>query len=113
MNFEDRKNSEKYYKAKKRVKEIKGFYIHLIVYVAVNIFISTTIIMGNMNSGESLGDIFSSFGVYSVWVFWGIGIFFHAIGVFNINPFLGKKWEEKKLKEFMGEDREQSKKLLK
>ncbi len=28
---------EKYEKAKKRVEEIKGFYSHLFVYIAVNI----------------------------------------------------------------------------
>ncbi|NNC69650.1 MAG: 2TM domain-containing protein [Flavobacteriaceae bacterium] len=113
MDSEERKRSDNYLKAKKRVEDIKGFYIHLVVYVLVNLFISITIIVGNLNSGESLSKIFSSFGVYSVWIFWGIGIFFHAIGVLNTNPLLGKKWEEKKLKEFIEEDKEQSKRLLK
>lgn len=111
MDFEDRQQSEKYLKAKKRVDEIKGFYIHLIVYVLVNIFISTTIIIGNLDSGDSLGDILSGFGVYSVWIFWGIGIFFHALGVLNTNPLLGKKWEQRKLKKFLEEDKEQFKSL--
>ncbi|MDJ0646253.1 MAG: 2TM domain-containing protein [Flavobacteriaceae bacterium] len=112
MNFEDRQKSDSYLKAKKRVDEIKGFYMHLIVYILVNLFISISIIIGNLNSGESLADILSSFGVYSVWLFWGIGIFFHAIGVLKTNVFFGKKWEERKIKQYMGEDKEQSKKLL-
>ena len=112
MDYRDRVQSDNYLKAKKRVEEIKGFYMHLIVYVLVNLFISITIIIGNMDHGESLLDVLSNFGVYAVWVFWGIGIFFHALGVLNTNPILGKKWEEQKLKQYMEEDREQSRKLM-
>ena len=35
---------QSYIRAKKRVKAIKGFYVHFIVYVLVNIFISGVII---------------------------------------------------------------------
>jgi hypothetical protein len=35
---------------------------------------------------------------------WGIGVFFHASKVFNFFPFLGKDWEEKKIKEFIEEE---------
>ena len=34
--------TKKYIKAKKRVEELKGFYIHLSVYIAVNLFLSGT-----------------------------------------------------------------------
>ncbi|MGK0414076.1 MAG: hypothetical protein ACJA1B_002296, partial [Polaribacter sp.] len=34
------KEEHKYLLAKKRVEKIKGFYIHLVVYIIVNIFIS-------------------------------------------------------------------------
>jgi len=39
---------------------------------------------------------------YWVTVFWGIGIIWHAIGVFGK---LGKNWEEKKIKELMEKDK--------
>ncbi len=110
MDFEDRVRSDNYLKAKKRVDEIKGFYMHLIVYVLVNLFISVTVIIGNMDQGESLLDVLSNFGVYAVWVFWGIGIFFHAVGVLNKNPIFGKNWEERKLKQFIEEDKLQARK---
>ena len=35
------------------------------------------------------------------WVFWGIGVLFHWIGVFEIVSFVGKDWEDKKIKELM------------
>jgi hypothetical protein len=36
---------------------------------------------------------------YWVLLGWGIGLFFHAMGVFVFNKFPGKKWEERKIKE--------------
>ena len=93
---------QSYIRAKKRVKAIKGFYVHFIVYVLVNIFISGIIIFGLMQSDYSLNSAFSNFGVYSTWVFWGIGIFFHWLGVFGFKSIgFGSDWEEKKIKELM------------
>lgn len=93
-----------YLKAKKRVDQLKGYYIHLIVYVLVNILLSSIIIYGLMESGYRFKSAISHFGVYSTWLFWGIGMFFHTIGVFGTQSFLGKDWEEKKLKELMEKD---------
>lgn len=99
QNFLQEQN---YIRAKKRVKAIKGFYIHLLVFILINIFISGVIIFGLIQSGYTLVDTFSNFGVYSTWVFWGIGMFFHWLGVFGFKTFaLGKDWEEKKIKELM------------
>ena len=39
-------SEDRFIRAKKRVKKIKGFYIHLIVYVLVNLFLSGIIIFG-------------------------------------------------------------------
>jgi hypothetical protein len=91
-----------YLKAKKRVKAIKGFYIHVSVYVITNIFLSGIIIFGLMSSGYIFLDAFSAFGVYSTWIFWGIGIFFHWLGTFGFQSLgLGKDWEDKKIRELM------------
>lgn len=93
---------QQYIKAKKRVKAIKGFYVHAIVYVIVNIFLSGIIIFGLLQSGDTLNEVISNFGVYSTWIFWGIGMFFHWLGVFGFKSLgLGKDWEEKKIKELM------------
>lgn len=96
---------QKYIKAKKRVKEIKGFYIHLTVYILVNIFISSVIVFSLTRGGDySIADAISNFGVYSTWFFWGIGMFFHWLGVFGFRSLgFGKDWEERKIKEFMND----------
>ena len=102
---QDFRQEQNYIKAKKRVKEIKGFYIHLSTYVIINIFISGVIIYGLISSGDSLNETISNFGVYSTWIFWGIGIFFHWLGVFGFKSLgFGKDWEERKIKEYMDKE---------
>ncbi|QXP68168.1 2TM domain-containing protein [Polaribacter sp. AHE13PA] len=96
---------QNYIKAKKRVKAIKGFYVHLMVYVLVNIFISAVVIFGLMQSGYNFEDAISNFGTYSTWLFWGIGMFFHWMGVFGFKSIgFGADWEEKKIKEMMDKE---------
>jgi len=88
---------QQYLNAKKRVKEIKGFYSHfLIYYVLINIFISGIIIFGlTYSDNSSFLESLTNFGVYSTWLFWGIGIFFHWLSVFGFKnltmEMLGKK----------------------
>jgi hypothetical protein len=38
-----------------------------------------------------------------------IGLIFRAIKIFNLNPFMGKNWEERKIQELMKEDKNQEK----
>ena len=95
---------QRYYLAKKRIKEIKDYYRHLASYIIVNIFISIVIIVGRMNGGgESLIEVLD-FKTFSVWIFWGIGMFFHTIGVFGVGIKFGKNWEERKIREYMDKD---------
>jgi cytochrome b561 len=62
-----------YEEAKKRVEEKRGFYIHLAIYVCVNIFL---IIIWAFPAGDGFPwFIFPLFG-------WGIGLFFHFLNVF-------------------------------
>ncbi len=86
---------EKYQKAKKQVEEIKGFYGNLIAYVVVNIFM---MIINLMYSPQYLWFFWPLLG-------WGIGLLFHGMKAFNYSPFLGKDWEQRKLKEFMDQEK--------
>ena len=90
---------ERYFKARKRVEEIKGFYGNLIAYVVVNVGL---MVLNLLTSPGYLWFFWPMLG-------WGIGVLFHGMKVFNYMPFFGKDWEEKKIKEFMDKE-EQSKK---
>ncbi|HET8887135.1 MAG TPA: 2TM domain-containing protein [Salinimicrobium sp.] len=96
----DIKNKVKYQAAKKRVKDIKGFYIHLLVYL----FINTAIILVG-SRGEISGDEKIEFADFFTAFFWGIGLFAHWASVFVPNMFFGKNWEERKIQQLMEEDK--------
>ncbi|WP_299665643.1 2TM domain-containing protein [uncultured Polaribacter sp.] len=96
---------QNYLRVKKKVKAIKGFYVHLVVYILVNIFISGIIIFGLTRDGDSsFSEALSNFGVYSTWFFWGIGMFFHWLGVFGFKSIIGSKWEERKIQQLLDKE---------
>mgnify|MGYP000533360143 CR=1 FL=1 len=83
---------KKYLDAKKRIKQIKAFYVH----VVVNIVSLAIIIAVNL--------IFSPHYHWFWFAVIGIGLatFFHWLGVFGANVIgLGKDWEERKIKEYI------------
>ncbi len=97
---------DRYIRAKKKIEKLKGFYWHLAFYLGVNLFISISKIVSDVSEGKAFIEAFWDFGTFAVWFFWGIGIFFHAMGVFGQNIFFGKDWEERKIDEFMEEDKQ-------
>ena len=42
---------------------------------------------------------------------WGFGVLGHAAETFNYNPFFGKDWEERKIKEYLEKENNHSKNL--
>jgi len=81
-------DEEKYKQAKKRVEEIKGFYGHLFAYLGVNL---TLLIINLVTSPRDLW-------FYWVTLFWGIGIFWHAMGVFVFPDFPARNGSRKRLR---------------
>jgi hypothetical protein len=92
-------NEERYNKARKRVEEIKGFYGNLTAYIVVN---AALLAINLITSPDHLWFYWPLIG-------WGIGVAIHGMKVYNYLPFLGKDWEERKMKEFM--DKEKNKGL--
>ena len=89
----------RYQEALKRVKNIKGFYTHLIVYLVINILIAIINIQ-DLKVGESYFKIENFFTAF----FWGIGLLIHALSTFLPSWFLGNNWEEKKIQEIMSKE---------
>lgn len=86
---------ERYIKAQKRVKDIKGFYRHLLVFSIVMI----ALIYINLKYTPEV-----------LWFIWtlipsAIPLVFHGMKVFNVFPFLNTNWKEKKIKQFMEEEK--------
>lgn len=87
---------EKYERAAKKVKRIRGFYSHLMVYIVINLMI-VVINVQNLDVGES----YFQWQNFITLGFWGIGLVAHGFGVFMPDFILGKNWEERKIKEYM------------
>jgi hypothetical protein len=92
----ERTESEEYKRAKKRVEDVKGFYIHLVTYLIIN---GGLFLLNFATSRDSWWFYWPLLG-------WGIGIVFHALSVFVTEGSIGRHWEERKIRELMERDRE-------
>lgn len=99
MNQQD---NERYARAKKKMEDIKGFYSHLVVYLIVN----TTLILVQLGifSRGLYGFEWPEWSMFTTPFFWGIGLFFHGLYVFQHRFRFFKDWEERKIKEYMDKD---------
>lgn len=83
--------NESYEKARKRVKELKGFYNHLITFIIINVFLAT------INIVTSPGN----WWFYWITIIWGFGIAWHGASLYMNRGVFSKEWEEQKIKEYM------------
>lgn len=84
----------KHERAVTRVRQLKGFYRHLAIYVLLNTFLA----IANVVTSPS-----------QIWFYWpllgwGVGLLAHAASVFARGIFWGKDWEDRKIKELMDKD---------
>lgn len=86
-------NSKRYEKAKERVEAIKGFYGNLTAYCIVIPILAFI----NYRTTSFTWVIFPAIG-------WGIGVLGHGLKAYGYNPLFGKRWEEKKIKQYMEDD---------
>ena len=86
----------KYKRAKEKVEELKGFYSHLITFIAVNIFLA---IINFLTNPGFWWFLFVTF-------FWGIGLIIHGLSVFMKRGIFSKEWEDRKIKEYMEKEKE-------
>jgi hypothetical protein len=89
--------NQKLIEVKRRVGAIKGFYIHLSVFVMVMAMLTVI----NLASGASWWVQWPLLG-------WGIGLLAHALGVYGpagwlggLGGWLGPDWEQRKVKQLM------------
>ena len=81
----------KYQRAQERVREIKGVYIHIVIYFLVNFGLMLVNLFTNR---EHLWFYWPVIG-------WGVGLLAHAFTVFICGGWFGKGWEEKKLQSIL------------
>lgn len=74
------------------VRDIKGFYSHLVNYVLVIAFLFV------INFITSPGYIWAWWAALG----WGIGVLTHALSVFEVFNFFGPDWEKKQVEKRLG-----------
>lgn len=91
---QDRIYANRYMRAKKRVEAIKGFYTNAFLYCLIIPFLAWV----NWKTVSFPWVLFPALS-------WGFGLTMHGLEVFGYHPFLGKNWEQRKLRELMEKDR--------
>ena len=105
--------STKLERAQKQVKDIKGFYRHLIIYFTVNVIllfsqrVSFCIVCEEAFENADFLN-WMNWNVIGTPILWGIGLLIHAAYVFKwgqkIRPNFMKNWEEKQIRKYMREE---------
>jgi two-component system LytT family sensor kinase len=85
---------EAYQRARRKVKAIKGFYIHGITYCVV----IGALILIDFLTGRHWWFVWPAIG-------WGIGLAIHGFSVHGLDGVLGEDWEERKVKEMVERER--------
>ena len=87
----------RYERAHARVQVIKGFYVHAMAFVVVNVaLLALNALVGGV------------WWFYWPLIGWGIGLGAHALGVFGFSDGggpLGRDWEERKIRELVDKER--------
>ena len=87
-----------YERARRKLGQIKGLHIHLTIYC---------IVIGGL---FLINFLTRSYTWWFLWpaIGWGIGLAFHAFGVYGIDAWFGREWEERKMRELLERERERS-----
>ncbi len=83
-------DKEKRYECIKKVEELQEFYIHLVVFITVNI---AHFVLNMLTTSNDLWFVFSLLA-------WGIGLSVYSL-VIVLGGKWGSRWEDKKIKELM------------
>jgi len=95
-----RNHDAKYLRAKERITEVKAFYSKLVRSALTIVLLAA--INYYTNEWRFMWFLWAALGI-------GIALAFKASKVFGLNPFLGRGWEERKIKEFMENEEQQNK----
>lgn len=91
---EDSGDKTSYERARKRVEELRGFYMHLGTYLAC---ILGLFLINILSSPRTLWFLWPAIG-------WGVIVLFHGVSLMFQGPF-GQRWEDRKTRQYMERER--------
>ena len=81
-------------RARKRVQGLRAFYVSAAMYAVVIPLLWTV----NLAAGGKIWAVWPTLG-------WGIGLTIHGLSVFTGHSIFGTAWEQRKVEQFMEEER--------
>lgn len=100
-------HQERYQRAAKLVQEQSQFYMHLFIYLVVNLIVQ--LIYWGVIDVWNISLEMPWWGKFMMPTFWGISLTIHYFMAFKPNLIRNnviKRWEDRKIQEFMKEDEE-------
>ena len=91
MTTNDSELSPEYRTARCQVRRLRGFYYHLVVYLAVN---AGLLAVNLLKPHEVLWSVWPLTG-------WGVAVLIHGAVVFLRGNVLGADWEKRKIAQIM------------
>ncbi|MBT8274502.1 MAG: 2TM domain-containing protein [Bacteroidia bacterium] len=91
---------KKYVRAHKKVKALKNFYIHLCIFLIVNIINILLVLIILKDRNENFWIWMAS----TVLVTWSIVLIIEGWSIFGSHLLFKKSWEDRKIEEFMKEE---------
>lgn len=93
--------------AKKRVKELKGYYRHIMIFVVVN---GILVLLKTGELTSLMPAAFPKKMYYYDWVnanilIWAVILLVHTLIIFRHKITFFKKWEERQIQKYMDEDK--------
>lgn len=99
-------DQDKYERARKQVENEKGWYTHLFIYIIINLGLQ--FFYGGVFDQGTYTQHFPWWVKLTTPFFWGLSLLGHWIYIFRgvriAKPF--KKWEERKIREFIAKEEE-------
>ena len=93
LSVSQQRHQEALRRARKRVKEIRSFYVSLSIYAVVVPFLWLL----NFSMGGKIWAYWPTLG-------WGLGLTIHGFTVFAGGSFFGGEWENRKVEELMARE---------
>lgn len=96
-------------RAEKRVKQIKGFYNHLMWYIIINLILLVVElrIYSFFNIEVTINKAFENWMNWNFIVtpiLWGIGLAIHGLAVFGRKFSFFENWEKRQIKKYMQDE---------
>lgn len=107
---------DKYERARKKVDAIKGFHSHLKAFIIINLFIllirANFLSLFRIDSFDPQFERWLDWNVWGTFVIWGIALLLHGIYVYRFNFGFIKRWEERKIREYLNQQNKDINDLL-